>query len=82
AVRARADLLIVNAASRGFDGLRLAAHTRSEEALRHMPVLAIVDPDEKPRAIKALELGVNDILAKPVDPEELAARVRTLVRQK
>ena len=82
AVKARADLLIVNAASRGFDGLRLAAHARSEEALRHMPVLAIVDPDEKSRAIKALELGVNDILAKPVDPEELAARVRTLVRQK
>jgi len=82
AVRARADLLIVNTASRGFDGLRLAAHARSEEAMRHMPILAIVDPDDKGRAIKALELGVNDILAKPVDPEELAARVRTLVRQK
>jgi len=82
AVRARADLLIVNTASRGFDGLRLAAHARSEEAMRHIPILAIVDPDDKGRAIKALELGVNDILAKPVDPEELAARVRTLVRQK
>jgi two-component system cell cycle response regulator len=82
AVKARADLLIVNAASRGFDGLRLAAQARSDEALRHLPILAIVDPDEKARAIKALELGVNDILAKPVDPEELAARVRTLVRQK
>ena len=82
AIRARADLLIVNTASRGFDGLRLAAHARSEEAMRHMPILAIVDPDDKGRAIKALELGVNDILAKPVDPEELAARVRTLVRQK
>jgi two-component system cell cycle response regulator len=82
AVKARADLLIVNAASRGFDGLRLAAMARSDESLRHLPILAIVDPDEKARAIKALELGVNDILSKPVDPEELAARVRTLVRQK
>ena len=82
AVRARADLLIVNAASRGFDGLRLAAHVRSDESLRHTPILAIVDPDDRSRAIKALELGVNDILAKPVDPEELSARVRTLVRQK
>jgi two-component system cell cycle response regulator len=80
--RARADLLIVNAASRGFDGLRLAAQARSDEALRHLPILAIVDPEEKARAIKALELGVNDILVRPVDPEELAARVRTLVRQK
>ena len=82
AARARADLLIVNAASRGFDGLRLAAHLRSEEATRHIPILAIVDPDEKARSVKALDLGVNDILARPVDPEELAARVRTLVRHK
>jgi two-component system cell cycle response regulator len=82
AVRARADLLIVNAASRGFDGLRLAAQARSDEIARHMPILAIVDAEERSRANKALELGVNDILAKPIDPEELAARVRTLVRQK
>lgn len=82
AARARSDLLIVNTASRGFDGLRLAAGARSDETLRHLPILAIVDPDEKARAIKALELGVNDILARPIDPEELAARVRTLVRQK
>lgn len=82
AARARSDLLIVNTASRGFDGLRLAAGARSDETLRHLPILAIVDPDEKACAIKALELGVNDILARPIDPEELAARVRTLVRQK
>ena len=80
--RARADLLIVNTASRGFDGLRLAAQARSDETLRHLPILAIVEPEEKARAIKALELGVNDILSRPVDPEELSARVRTLVRQK
>ena len=82
AIRARADLMIVNAASRGFDGLRLAAHARSEEATRHIPILAIVDPDDKARAVKALDLGVNDILARPIDPEELSARVRTLVRHK
>jgi two-component system cell cycle response regulator len=82
AVRARADLLIVNAASRGFDGLRLAAQVRSEEITRHVPILAIVERDDKPRTVKALELGINDILSRPVDPEELAARVKTLVRQK
>jgi two-component system cell cycle response regulator len=82
AVRARADLLIVNAASKGFDGLRLAAQVRSEEATRHVPILAIVDRDERPRAVKALEIGINDILNRPIDPEELAARVKTLIRQK
>jgi two-component system cell cycle response regulator len=82
AVRARADLLIVNAASKGFDGLRLAAQVRSEEATRHIPILAIVEQDERARSVKALELGINDILSRPIDPEELAARVKTLIRQK
>ena len=82
AVRARADLLIVNAASKGFDGLRLAAQVRSDEATRHIPILAIVDPDQRARSAKALEIGVNDILNRPIDPEELAARVKTLIRQK
>ena len=82
AVRARADLLIVNIAAKAFDGLRLAAQLRSDEATRHVPILAVFDPDARARALKALEIGVNDLIAKPVDPEELSARARTLIRQK
>lgn len=82
AAKARADLLIVNAASNKFDGLRVAANLRCDEATRHLPVLAVVDPSDRYRAVKALEIGVNDVLPKPVDPEELVARVRTLIRQK
>ena len=82
AVRARADLLIVNIAAKAFDGLRLAAQLRSDEATRHVPILAVFDPSERARALKALEIGVNDLIAKPIDPEELSARARTLIRQK
>ena len=76
------DLMIVNIAADGFDGLRLIAQIRSVEATRHLPILAIVETSERPRLLKALELGVNDILARPVDPEELSARARTQVRRK
>jgi two-component system cell cycle response regulator len=76
------DLVIVNAGSKGFDGLRFAAQIRSDEVTRNLPVLAIVDFDERPRLVKALEIGVNDILAKPVDPGELAARAKTQIRRK
>ena len=82
AARARADLLIVNIAAKGFDGLRLVAQTRSDETTRHLPILTIFEPTERQRAVKALEIGANDILARPIDPEEMAARVRTLIRQK
>ena len=76
------DLVIVNAFARRFDGLRFAAQLRSNEATRHLPILAIVDVDDRARVVKALELGVNDILARPVDPQELSARVRTQIKRK
>jgi two-component system cell cycle response regulator len=80
--RGPVDLVIVNATSRVFDGLRFAAQIRSDEATRNLPILAVVDLDERVRAVKALEIGVNDILARPVDPGEMAARVRTQIRRK
>ena len=76
------DLAIVNIATDGFDGLRLVAQLRSTEATRRLPILAVVDPSDRPRLIKALELGVNDILSRPVDEEELAARARTQIKRK
>lgn len=80
--RGPVDLLIVNASSRGFDGLRFAAQVRSDEHSRNLPILAVIDPADRARLVKALDLGVNDILPRPIDAQELAARVRTQIRQK
>ncbi|MBU3969508.1 MAG: PleD family two-component system response regulator, partial [Alphaproteobacteria bacterium] len=82
AARGPVDLMIVNVSSSGFDGLRFVAQTRSTEASRRTPILAVIDPADRPRLLKALELGVNDILPRPVDPEELEARARTQIKRK
>jgi two-component system cell cycle response regulator len=82
AAKAGLDLMIVNLAAAEFDGLRLIAQARSTEAARRTPILAVVDPIDRPRMVKALELGANDILMRPVDVEELQARARTLIRRK
>ena len=82
AARGSLDLIIVNVSSSGFDGLRFVAQARSSEASRRTPILAVVDPADRPRLLKALELGVNDILPRPVDSEELMARARTQIRRK
>jgi len=42
----------------------------------------VIDPDERARMVKALEIGINDILPRPIDPQELAARVRTQIKRK
>jgi two-component system, cell cycle response regulator len=80
--RASLELIVVATGAKTFDGLRLAAQMRSREPTRRVPMLAIVEPDEQKLAVKALEIGVNDFIYRPIDPEEIAARVRTLVRQK
>lgn len=82
AARGPVDLMIVNVSSSGFDGLRFVAQVRSSEASRRNPILAVVDPADRPRLLKALELGVNDILPRPVDAEELMARARTQIKRK
>ncbi|ACG77724.1 stalked-cell differentiation controlling protein [Phenylobacterium zucineum HLK1] len=80
--RGPVDLAIVNAGAKAFDGLRFCAQLRSDEATRGLPILAVVDFDERQRVVKALEIGVNDILARPIDPGELAARAKTQIRRK
>jgi len=82
AARGPVDLMIVNVSSSNFDGLRFVAQVRSTEASRRLPILAVVDQSDRPRLLKALELGVNDILPRPVDPEELEARARTQIKRK
>jgi len=76
------DLAIVSTVARAFDGLRVIAGLRADERTRHLPVLAIIDPDDRGRALRALEVGAHDIITRPVDEEELCARARTLIKRK
>jgi len=80
--RGPVDLIIVNTMARSFDGLRFAAQIRSDESTRHLPILGVIDPDDRPRLVKALEIGLNDVLTRPIDPQELSARVKSQVRGK
>lgn len=76
------DLLLVNCKAENFDGLRVCSHIRSEKNMRQLPLLAIIDPTDKRCAHKALDLGVNDLISDPVDPQELGARIRTQMKRK
>ena len=76
------DLMIVSLGFGAFDGLRLMSQVRSQERMRNLPILLIAGPDDRPKVLRGLELGVNDYLTRPIDRNELLARVRTNVRQK
>jgi two-component system cell cycle response regulator len=82
AVVAGADLFLVDLTTPRFDGLRLCARIRSDAHTRQTPIIAVIAPDDVALAVKALDLGVNDIIHRPVDPGELTARARTQLRRK
>jgi two-component system cell cycle response regulator len=76
------DLLIVSLDLDNFDGLRLCSQARSLERTRHVPILAIADPEHNTRLLRGLEIGVNDYLLAPVDKHELLARARTQIKKR
>ena len=76
------DLLIVSLDLDNFDGLRLCSQARSLERTRHVPILAIADAENNARLLRGLEIGVNDYLLRPVDKNELMARVRTQIKRR
>ena len=76
------DVVIVSLGLRNFDALRLCGQLRALERTRQLPILLIADLDDRARVLRGLELGVSDWLSRPVDRNELLARVRTQLRHK
>jgi two-component system cell cycle response regulator len=75
------DLFIVSLSLNAGDGLRLCSQIRAIDRLRQTPVLLITDAAETPRLMRALDIGVNDYIIRPIDVNELRARVRTQLRR-
>jgi len=76
------ELVIVSSALENYDPLRLCSQMRSLERTRFIPMLVVAEHGEEELVIRALELGVNDYLLRPLDPNELVARSITQIRRK
>ena len=76
------DLIIVSLGLENFDGLRLCSQIRSLERTRNVPILAISEADNNARLVRGLEIGINDYLIRPIDKNEMLARVRTQIKRK
>ncbi len=76
------ECVIISTGFAGFDPLRLCSQLRSLDRTRFLPIMLVAGEDEEARIIRGLDLGVNDYVTRPVDPQELVARLRTQVRRK
>jgi two-component system cell cycle response regulator len=77
----RYDVALVSMALADFDPLRVCSQIRTLDQSRGLPIILIADDGDKPRVMRALDLGINDFISRPVDRNELAARIRTQIRR-
>jgi two-component system cell cycle response regulator len=76
------DVVIISLALDSMDALRVCSVIRTHAATRHLPILALGEVGDTARMLRALELGVNDYIERPVDRIELLVRVRSQVRRR
>jgi two-component system cell cycle response regulator len=76
------DVALLSLSLDGGDALRFASRLRAEAMTRELPVVLIGDLSEKGMVLRGFDLGANDHVVRPVDPNELRARVRNQVRRK
>jgi len=73
-----ADLLILDVAMPGEDGLSIARRIRSRSSV---PILMLTAAADIVDRVVGLEVGADDYVTKPFDLRELRARVRALLRR-
>ena len=74
------DLVVLDLNLPGMDGLELLRHIRTEQP--ELRVLILSARSQLSDKVAGLDLGADDYLTKPFEFEELAARIRALLRRR
>ncbi|WP_068713739.1 response regulator [Vibrio tritonius] len=75
ALEQKVDLFLVDINMPKMDGFTLVKELRSREDLADIPVIMISTEAQEDDQVKAIDVGVNLYLVKPVNPEELQQTV-------
>lgn len=70
------NLVIIDFASPGINGIELCKHIRMSFALRHISVILLMEGKDPMAKIKGIYAGADDYVEKPFDPAEFLARVK------
>ena len=80
--KAHYDLVLTSLPMPEGDPLRLASRLRAEAETRDLPLMLIADEEQRDLVLRAFELGASDHVLRPINEQELRARVRNQVRRR
>lgn len=75
------DIVILDKMMPDMDGFEVARRLRREPGLAHIPILIITAASELSEKLDAFNAGADDVLIKPFEIDELAARLAALLRR-
>ena len=76
------DVILLDIMMPKMDGFEVAKRLKGEEETGIIPIVMVTALREVDDRVKALEVGADDFLTKPVDKTELRARVQSLLKVK
>ncbi|MCP4130526.1 MAG: response regulator [bacterium] len=71
----RPDLVLLDIMMPGLDGYQTLEKIKKDDSIQHIPVIMVSTIDEMESIVKCLQLGADDYLTKPFEPEILKARI-------
>jgi two-component system OmpR family response regulator len=77
----RFDLIVLDLMLPGEDGLTLCRNLRAHATFSSLPIIMLTALGEETERIIGLEMGADDYLAKPFNPRELLARIKSVLRR-
>ncbi len=76
------DMVLLDVMMPQIDGFEVCRRLKQDEKTKAIPVIMVTALSEKQHRIKAMEVGADDFISKPVDYTELTIRVKSLLRIK
>jgi DNA-binding response OmpR family regulator len=82
AVKIQPNLILLDLALPKLDGIEVCKQLRADQRLNDVPIIMVTAKGELGDKIEGLELGADDYVTKPFNPQELIARVRANLRRR
>jgi len=76
------DLVLLDIMMPGLSGYDVCRKIRASEATALLPVVLCTSLDPKQERVNGIEAGADDFIPKPINQQELFARVKSLLRIK